>query len=94
MPQGLQIWDESGNIVLDLTDNFTRLLGSVYTNFANGRHYDANLLQGRPWFEVIAPSESSLISIGFLNVYVSDGTLVWTHEATARYNYKIVYGVY
>ena len=32
MPQGLQVWDASGKLVLDITDRLTRCLG--YANFS------------------------------------------------------------
>ncbi len=36
MPQGLQCWDASGNLVVDLTDYAIRYIGATSVSFAQG----------------------------------------------------------
>lgn len=36
MPQGLQCWDASGNVVVDLSDFAVRYMGSASVSFAAG----------------------------------------------------------
>ena len=36
MPQGLQIWDESGNLVVDVSDRLMRSLSTINTGNSDG----------------------------------------------------------
>lgn len=43
MPQGLQVWDEEGNLILDLTTRLMKVLGTVDIDKLEGSVYDAKL---------------------------------------------------
>lgn len=45
MPQGLQVFDEQGRIILDMTSSLTRVLGKFIPNSKEG-HIDVPLQQG------------------------------------------------
>jgi hypothetical protein len=46
MAAGLQIFDASGNIILDATYRVMRIIGSVYINGDNNSRSDSRLAQG------------------------------------------------
>jgi hypothetical protein len=96
MLQGLQCFDDNGNIILDVTDSLTRYLGAIHTNGTNGSIYNAELLSGRLWYEVISDScyqfSSKPSSIGITLV---NGTLSWAYEISSNtVPVTIIYGVY
>lgn len=94
MPQGLQCWDASGNLVLDVTDRLTRVLGTFNTGTTDGSITDPALTTGTPWY----------VSIGFDNYFyygemgciitVVGSTLSWTFQSGTKSDKKIMYGVY
>ena len=49
---GLQIFDENGELVLDLTTHLTKILGTVDIPKTNGRLTDARIAGGTLWFTV------------------------------------------
>jgi hypothetical protein len=48
MPQGLQVWDASGQLVLDVTDSLTRIVS--ITNVPAGATGSIQLPEGRPFW--------------------------------------------
>lgn len=51
MGQGLQIWDEYGNITLDTDDRLPRGFGELYLNQrVDGEISVPDFSQGHPWF--------------------------------------------
>lgn len=98
MAQGVQCWDASGNIILDVTDRLTRVLGTVTTNKVNGSITDLNLLTGIPWFTQIIKSDGTTIPArewwATFIVSVSGSELSWKYiYSNYKLNYRIVYGV-
>ena len=94
MPQGLQVWDAAGNLILDLTDRLGRLLGiATLTNPTDGNITDAGFASGTPWF-VCLPISGGAVSTP--QVGVAGNVISWDFIAGGNYatNYKLIYGVY
>jgi hypothetical protein len=101
MPQGLQCFDENGNIILDVTGRITRVLGRFNTGTSPGSLVDPNLLAGTPWYFTQIPSSSVRDSCRQCVVSFQGDTLSWTFSVTntqgvSTYNvpYIVTYGVY
>jgi len=74
MPQGMQVRDASGNLVQDVTDKVSRLLGHVDTTTAAGSITDNRLLEGSPWPQI---QGADFNSVGKA-VTFSGNTMSWT----------------
>lgn len=74
MPTGLQCWDASGNLTVDLTSRMTRLLG--YVNQAAGSLQEPALAQGIP-FVIPVLNQNGLMYPENLTV----PTISWTSVA-------------
>lgn len=96
MPQGLQIWDAAGNIVLDTNYRTARRLGSVVTGTSNGSLYIPDFVQGQPFF-ISEPLLDNVAYFVLPNVVISGYTLSWSfpsQEASSRNSMSIAYGVF
>jgi len=91
MPQGLQIWDTSGNLVFDTNTNAGRVLGNVtVTASTAGSATNAGLTTGRPfWIFQVTTTQYFTKQPA---ISVSGTTISW--DNTAEENGYIVYGVY
>lgn len=49
MAVGLQVWDANGNLVVDITDRLSKILGTVYTGSSNGSVTVSGLSEGEPF---------------------------------------------
>lgn len=95
MPQGLQCWDANGNLILDVTDRLTRVLGEVYTGTSgSGTIIDNNFLNGTPWY-ISTPSVRTYDPQS-LQVVITGNTLTWSFTQTNSWqkSHRIMYGVY
>lgn len=94
MPQGLQINDEAGNLIVDITTRLNRVIGRVDVNKVNGSVSNAGFAEGIPYF-VMLGQDIGLVSP---NVTFSGNTMTWTYDVVAPDEYKdntiILYGVY
>lgn len=105
MAQGLQVWDASGNAVIDTSYFLGRIAGSVTTNFVNGS-ISADLSLGNPFaFSIVTikPGYSPIGSPGGglynPSITKSASGISWVFPSgigsTAMYeNCIIYYGVY
>jgi hypothetical protein len=94
MPQGLQVWDASGNLILDLTDRLGRILGiSTLTPPTDGSVINADFATGTPFWACV-PVSSGRAPVP--NVSFSGTTLSWDFVAGISYgpSYRLIYGVY
>ena len=97
MPQGLQVFDSSGNMMLDVTDRLTRYLGAFDTGSGNGSgsYTDALLLTGTPWIIVTCiAGDPAYLNVAFT---VSGSTISWSMSQilyTTGWNFHVLYGVY
>ena len=97
MPQGLQVWDAAGNMLVDTTTWMSQVLGSfeLPADHAAGSTTDAGLATGRP-FVVVLPYEGNLGAESTGNpianqVTVSGTTISWN---AAKVGCRVIYGVY
>lgn len=100
MPQGIQIFDPSGDLVFDMTKNTTYVLGTGQTGTSNGSLSDARITDQRIWIVVLDPDENSIIPV----FTVGNGSISWDFHAssyisTSLYpahvaNMSFLYGVY
>lgn len=91
MPQGLQIWDTSGNLVFDTNTYAARTLGiATVTANTSGSATHSGLTSGTP-FWVFQVSGSNWFSQQPA-VSVSGTTISWDNTASA--DGYLVYGVY
>lgn len=96
---GLQIFDENGNTILDITDHLTRVLGEFETGAVNGSITDVAIQEGTFWYIQISlnynttPGNFSVEAPFILDV---DGAKIsWVYEnGDYRINKYILYGVY
>ena len=98
MPQGLEVWDASGQQTLSLTDRMTRVFGSVMTWGANGSAYVGELTIYGAFWNIVIPTIDSFWTKGCTpDVVLSGGTLVWTYSGDStltKIPVQILYGVY
>lgn len=81
--------DGSGNVLLNLPDRTSRVLGLFDTGTTAGTHTDAGLSTGTPFVIVLGYSASSG-STPPIVITVSGTTLSWP----AGPNSRVIYGVY
>lgn len=94
MAEGLQVWDESNNLILDLADRLTRRVGVVNTGTTAG---SVNVPEfsdgtGEP-FWIVLPLSSTLNNLP--TVTRSGNTLSWNFASgTSAQAALIYYGLY
>lgn len=95
MPSGLQVWDENGNITLDVTDRVARFIGQIDVPVnQSGSIYVPEFAQPgvTPFFVVTTDQEGDSAY-----VYTTGYNLAWNYEAALSATYvacTIYYGVY
>ena len=95
MPQGLQVWDSSGNLIVDTNSSLGVILGThtITKSAGNGSLSVGDLSLGTPFFTVIT-STGTFYPI----VSVSGSTISWTYDLFAQIyepgtsTYTILYG--
>ena len=92
MTQGLQVWDASGNLILDTSYDTGFILGVVdfATAAQSGSLTDANFANGTPFFFDIGTIANMLSAP---TVTYSGTTMTWT-ATDGTYSGKIYYGYY
>lgn len=92
MPQGLQVWDDQGRVLVDLSDWLGRLAGSasVTANTA-GSVTNALIATGTPFFVWIPSAEEAVTGATSLpSVTFSGSTMSWT---ACPHSGALIYGV-
>lgn len=81
MAVGLQIFDASGNIVLDATHRVMRLIGSFTLDGTNGSKSDPNMVSGG-WVSFQPDRYIGYLSGGTIHPQFSfnNGTLSWSYS--------------
>lgn len=96
MPQGLQIWDDQGRLMVDTNTSLSQVLGSFSLGDGHpaGTYSDGNFANGRPWAMVMPTARFSTVSgsapLKMTSVTVSGTTISYTDGDRA----VIVYGIY
>ena len=98
MPQGLQVWDASGNLIIDLGSSLGRVLGvATISGSATSSIPDARLNQGTPFWVVLPANGSSspgVVDYDVPNIGATPTAIEYSPGyATAGKNYTIIYGV-
>lgn len=99
MPQGLQIWDTSGVVVLDLTDRAGIVAGSFQTNSQNGSLTVQGLDDSTGVFFFSTQARIPGANARHLIVTSAGKTIFWNYVAynslqTVNENATIYYGAY
>lgn len=88
MAQGIQVFDENGGCVLDLTYKLTRILGSGRTYGNSGTLSDANIQGGNCW-AIATNSHTDAIAIPPI-FSASNGVLSWTYPSySGKFGYSV-----
>lgn len=80
MPQGLQCFNSSGTMILDVTDRLTKMLGSFTTGTVAGSLTDANIANGVFWYVMnpyVAGGNYNFLEKQWL-ITCSGTTISWT----------------
>lgn len=98
MPQGLEIYDSSGALILSITDRLTKFIGSQ-TISSNGSITISGLLPGNQLFAIFFEDEESASNLFTTKpaVVVSSSSISWNYVPyTGQPNAsgKLVYGQY
>ena len=92
MPQGLQVWDDQGRLLVDLGDWLGRLAGSAAVAANTAGSTTSVLLQsGTPFFVWIPSTEEGVIgSTTMPSVTFSGSTMSWSSVPVSG---TLIYGV-
>lgn len=96
MPSGLQIYDENGNLTLDMTDTTAKYLGQISVGATgasttqSGTITDGNFSLGQLWWLSTLPASSSYSQS--ITVNISGNTLTWVAGANTP-AFLFFYGV-
>ena len=94
VPQGLQVFDENGNLTFDLSVNTTKILGYGETHGTDGRIINS-AITGRTWVVVTGVAANNTMIPLFTAV---NGELSWHNFSPYLYsangNVSFMYGVY
>lgn len=96
VPQGLQIFNESGDLVFDLSNQTTYVLGTGSTGTSNGSISNSKIVAGKTWVVVTSAAADALIPI----FTVSNGKISWDFymsmsvSAVHKRNITFMYGVF
>lgn len=94
VPQGIQIFDESGNLTFDMSTNTTRILGYGETHGTDGSIVDSAITE-RTWVIVTGTAANNTMIPLFTAV---NGELSWHNFSPYLYsangNVSFMYGVY
>lgn len=100
MPQGLQVFDEEGNITLDTTDSLTRILGRKKLDKENGLFVIPCRNPTKCWFYVVDSDEvgwNENIYMAKISIKANDNQISWQYGQmgeTGKYDGVLVYGEY
>lgn len=97
MPQGLQVWNAAGNLIVDTNTSLGIILGThtITKSSGNGSLIVPNLALGTPFFLFVAVTASFFPAIS-----ISGTTISWVYDAFVNSvepgssTYTILYGYY
>jgi hypothetical protein len=84
MTAGLQVWDESGNLVVDITDRLAKMLGTIYTGAVSGSASVPGLSSGTPFYVATPVSTDPTAMAMFapaISLHQASEMISWTFEA-------------
>lgn len=75
MPQGIQVWDESGNLIFDQGSSLGVLCGSATTTDTPGESISVSLPPGKFFYIPVLPNGS----MGYIpDITYSNGRITWS----------------
>ena len=93
LTMGLQVFNRSGDLIFDLSNNTTYVLGSGSTGTSDGTLSDSRIVAGRTW--VMLTSTEGLAATPVFTI--QDGSISWKYLGIFfehRFNRTFIYGVY
>lgn len=97
MPQGLQCWDASGTLLVDITDRLTRILGvTTVSAGGSGTVTDDGFLTGSPFCIAIRSAVGlSTFNSSMVPPDISFASNVMSYAANSPSgDHYLIYGVY
>lgn len=97
MSQGLQVFDSSGNLMIDITNRLTRYIGIVDTGANSGQLTNDALVGGDLWISVIGMGAGTFNNsqpIEYPRIEKSGNTLTWSYSTAYKIQLIFAYGVY
>jgi len=95
MAQGLQIFNASGQLIFDLSNATTYVLGTGETGTENGSISNSGIIAGRTWVVVTyAPADGIIPLFSVANGSISWDFTIPLTTAVQRRNLTFMYGVY
>ena len=95
MPQGLQVFDEKGNIVVDITDRLMKVLGVVELKETSGEITDNRLEGQEMWVSIVRETDSmaknfEMYEIDSFSPHIErkGNTIAWTGRAPYFISHK------
>jgi hypothetical protein len=89
MAVGIQIWDASGNSIIDENSRLARILGITNSGTSGGSVTDSGFATGSP-FAVFIPNGTTYFTGEYAHPSWSGTTMSWSASVAG----KIIYGVY
>lgn len=103
MPQGLQCFDEDGNVILDVTNRITKYIGQQYTGVVAGS-ISVSTMGLDIWIsadvdeDLAGPSEQLSQAVRAPTIVASSNSIAWDWDASIaqadRTSVTFSYGVY
>lgn len=93
MPAGMQVWDESGRLLVDITTRITRVSGmTVIPAGSTGSLVVPNADQGTVWYALYLNYNGRYRPV----ISISGGTISWSPSSIGGtpVDVPILYGVY
>lgn len=96
VPQGLQIFDDGGHLVFDLSNKTTYVLGTGSTGTSNGSLSNSKIVAGKTWVVVTSAAADAFIP----RFTVANGKISWDFYMSAsisavhKRNITFMYGVF
>ena len=102
MPQGLQVFDENGTLLVDVTDRLVKYLGVVQIDGTNGSITNDELSEGNLWYyplniKMPPPTPSIHTEYHMPTITKNSKSISWdygSHPADKRLSMVLLYGVY
>lgn len=97
MPQGMQVWDANGVLIMDITDNLPRFIGSVNTGVIAGSVAIPDFAGGRGFAystDVTGTYPGDAVNRPIFQVSTSGISWDWGSGPPTRRSTTILYGVF
>jgi len=93
----LQVFDESGGVIVDVTTNLVRIIGSITITTASGSLSIPEFSTGRGWyFAVDGTPDGTFIYSAVCSVTITTSGLSWSYTIAQvpQRPLRVFYGVY